>query len=270
MSLLARELILPGTEMTMVSTRITAGIVLLGALAAAPVFADDGGRRRGDDRRGGRSEERTARRAVPRSPGAVRHESYRHDGRRRDGWRNDQRRNDHRRYDYRRHDRRDDHLRYDYRRYDDRRYDYRRYDDRRYYRHYPGRRIYVRPHRIIRPRIVTVVPYRPYYYRPSFSIGVYYGTGGAYPYGYVPRAYYDPIPGRPYGGVRITDAPRDARVFADGSYVGIVDDFDGVFQHVNLEAGEHRIEIQIPGYDTIGYDVMVQPGRTITLRADTY
>ena len=30
-----------------------------------------------------------------------------------------------------------------------------------------------------------------------------------------------------YGGVRITDAPREAAVYADGYYVGIVDDFDG-------------------------------------------
>jgi hypothetical protein len=60
-------------------------------------------------------------------------------------------------------------------------------------------------------------------------------------------------------------------VFVDGYYVGIVDDFDGVFQHVNLEAGEHRIEVRAPGYDeAISFDVYVQPGRTITLRADAY
>jgi PEGA domain len=122
--------------------------------------------------------------------------------------------------------------------------------------------------RIIRPRIVTVVPYRPYVYRPSLAIGVLYGSGGAYPYGYTPRAYYDPIPGRPYGGLRITGAPRDAHVFADGYYVGIVNDFDGVFQHLNLVAGPHRIEIEEPGYEPVAFDVMVQPQQTVTLRAD--
>ena len=124
--------------------------------------------------------------------------------------------------------------------------------------------------RVIRPRVVTVVPYRPYVYHPSFSLGVFYGAGGSYPYGYTPRGYYDPIPGRPYGGLRITGAPRDAQVFADGYYVGIVNDFDGVFQHVNLEAGPHHIEIQEPGYDPIAFDVVVQPGQTITYRADIY
>jgi hypothetical protein len=124
--------------------------------------------------------------------------------------------------------------------------------------------------RIIRPTIVTVVPYRPYHYRPSIGIGVYYGSGGSYPYGYTPRGYYDPIPGRYYGGLRITGAPRQAHVFADGYYVGIVNDFDGMFQHLNLEAGAHRIEIEEPGYETIAFDVIVQPGRTITFRADMY
>ena len=119
-------------------------------------------------------------------------------------------------------------------------------------------------------RIVTVYPWRPYYYRPHFSIGVYYGAGGVYDYGYTPSYYYDPIPGRIYGGVRITEAPRDAQVFADGYYVGIVDDFDGAFQHVNLEAGQHRIEVRAAGIPPISFDVYIQPGRTITLRADDY
>jgi hypothetical protein len=119
-------------------------------------------------------------------------------------------------------------------------------------------------------RIVTVIPWRPYYYRPHFSIGVYYGAGGYYNYGYTPSYFYDPLPGRAYGGVRITEAPREAQVFADGYYVGIVDDFDGVFQHVNLEEGQHRIEVRAPGADPISFDVYVQAGRTITLRADAY
>ena len=130
---------------------------------------------------------------------------------------------------------------------------------------------YIAP-RVIRPRIVTVVPYRPYVYRPSWSIGVYYGSNNYYPYGYTPRGYYDPIPGVAYGGLRITGLPRDAQVFADGYYVGIVDDFDGVFQHLNLEAGGHHIEIQLPGgYEApIAFDVMVRPGETTTYRANIY
>ena len=137
-----------------------------------------------------------------------------------------------------------------------------------YYHGYRG--VYGYGHGYRHTRIVTVYPWRPYYYRPHFSIGVYYGAGGVYDYGYTPSAYYDPIPGRVYGGVRITEAPREAQVFADGYYVGLVDDFDGAFQHVNLEAGQHRIEVRAPGLPPISFDVYVQPGRTITLRADDY
>jgi len=137
-----------------------------------------------------------------------------------------------------------------------------------YYHGYRG--VYGYGHGYRHTRIVTVYPWRPYYYRPHFSIGVYYGAGGVYDYGYTPSYYYDPIPGRVYGGVRITEAPREAQVFADGYYVGLVDDFDGAFQHVNLEAGQHRIEVRANGIPPISFDVYVQPGRTITLRADDY
>jgi hypothetical protein len=149
-------------------------------------------------------------------------------------------------------------------RYDNRGYTYggvRRYDSRnRYYYYYPAPRV-------IYPTVVRVVPYRPYVYRPSFSVGVYYGSGGYYPYGYTPSYYYQPVPGRPYGGLRITGAPRDARVFADGYFVGIVNDFDGIFQHLNLEAGSHHIEIDWGGYQPMAFDVYVRPGETTTFHA---
>jgi hypothetical protein len=161
---------------------------------------------------------------------------------------------------------------YDSRQYDARRNDNGRYDNGRYdYRRYDGRRYdprgYAYTPRVFRPSIVRVIPYSPYVYRPSFGIGIYYGDGGSYPYGYTPRGYYDPIPGRYYGGVRITGAPRDAHVFADGYYVGIVNDFDGIFQHINLEAGPHHIEVD-DGYESIAFDVYVRPGETTTFRAD--
>jgi len=224
----------------MVPTRIVAGIVLLGALSAVPALADDSDRNR---RRGDRRDDRTdERRAGREGSHAVRRESQTrrsHEGRHRDEARRD----------------------------DDRRRVYVRpsYADR---GHHRSRTVIVP--RIVRHRVVTVVPYRPYHYRPRIGLSLYYGSGGSYPYGHTPRGYYDPIAGHAYGGVRITDAPRNAQVFADGYYVGIVDDFDGVFQHVNLEAGEHRLEIQEPGFERIAFDVLVQPGRTITLRADPY
>jgi hypothetical protein len=135
-------------------------------------------------------------------------------------------------------------------------------------------------------------PYRPYYYpyRPGFGFGFYtsfgypygyygspyrYGYPYAYPYygsyyGYPAGAgagYYDSGPAAAYGGVRIKGAPHQAQVFVDGYYVGVVDDFDGAFQQLNLEAGAHELEIRIPGQPPAKYDVNVQPGLTMTIHA---
>lgn len=140
--------------------------------------------------------------------------------------------------------------------------------------------------RISSPRIVGGVPFRRgfYPYRPAIGLGFYAGFPGyyGYPYGY-PFGYYDfgfaygyPYGGYPgyypgysaYGGVRIQGAPRNAQVFADGYYAGVVDDFDGTFQHLNLEPGPHRIEIRTGNAQPIAFDVNVRPGETVTYRAD--
>jgi len=231
----------------MASKRVITGLVLAAALAAAPAFAADGQHRHGSDRDRGRHQAEVAprvERAVPRSavPPRVAVEPRRNVV---VAPRNNSHYND---------------------RYNNN-YNSRAYVRPAYPRYGYAPRTVIVP-RVIRPRFVTVVPYRPYVYRPSFSLGVFYGANGAYPYGYTPRGYYDPIPGQVYGGLRITGAPRDAQVFADGYYVGIVNDFDGVFQHVNLEAGPHHIEIQENGYEPIAFDVSIQPGQTITYRAD--
>jgi hypothetical protein len=138
--------------------------------------------------------------------------------------------------------------------------------------------------RFVGPRIVGYVPYRPYYYpyRPGLTLGFYSGFGYPYRYGYPaiygypygsygyplpPAAYVSAVPGYAYGGVRIQGAPENAQVFADGYYVGVVDDFDGVLQHLNLTAGAHRIEIRAPGLPPVAFDVNVLPGQTITYHA---
>ena len=273
----------------MAYTRVITGAALIGALAIAPVFAsaDEGQRRRsGSDRRENRGAEQASRGDA--RQGARSRESQpqaqaprRQEDQRRSSGAGDQ---DQRQRQYAVPRQSAPPRQYEAQRpypaqrpYEaQRQYDTRRYNDSRAYQrpYYSNRggygsRTVIVP-RYIRPSIVTIVPYRPYVYRPRFGMGVYYGDGGSYPYGYTPRGYFDPIPGRIYGGLRITDAPREAQVFADGYYIGIVDDFDGIFQHANLEAGTHRIEIQAPGFESVAFDVMVQPGRTITFRADMY
>jgi hypothetical protein len=114
--------------------------------------------------------------------------------------------------------------------------------------------------------------YYPYYYGPyypHFSFGFYFG----YPYGYGAYPYPYPYPyaaygyGYPaYGGVRIDLPQRDAEVFVDGYYAGVVDQYDGNLQQLNLEPGVHRIEVRAPGWQTLSFDVNIVPGRTVTYR----
>ena len=108
------------------------------------------------------------------------------------------------------------------------------------------------------------------------NFGAYgaYGSYGAYgaPYAhhapYAPYAQYAPGYGYDMGGLRLQIRPRDAQVFVDGYYAGLVDDFDGTFQQLRLEAGGHKIEIRMPGFEDLEMDVHVQPGRTISLHED--
>jgi hypothetical protein len=139
-----------------------------------------------------------------------------------------------------------------------------------------------------RPSVVVRAPYRPYYayrpYRPGLSLAFYYGYpwyvgpyafGYGYPYygygytgyGYPGYGYYPDYGVRAYGGVRIDVPQKDAEVYVDGYYTGVVNDFDGALQQVNLEPGPHHIEIRADGFEPVAFDVNVEPGRTITYRS---
>jgi hypothetical protein len=115
---------------------------------------------------------------------------------------------------------------------------------------------------------VGVGHYRPYYYRPyyrpfvSFYGGWYPFYAGWYPY-YGPYAY-PPYPGYYYGNnwasARLEVKPRNAQVYIDGYYVGVVDQFDGVFQRLDLPTGEHELSIYLPGHRTYSQRTLFRPG----------
>lgn len=119
--------------------------------------------------------------------------------------------------------------------------------------------------------------YYPRYYTPypygAFGLGYFYydpfwWTSPAYgsPYRYPPYYGYGYGSGYATGGLRLKVTPRQAEVYVDGYYVGVVNEFDGVFQRLNLETGPHRIEVRAPGYEPLVFDVRIQPGETITYR----
>jgi hypothetical protein len=262
----------------------TVAAVIAGlALSAVPVLAQDSRREQGERRqgevRGGRRAPRDAGeggnrgdrgaqaerggdrdndgagrpQAVPRSDARGRDDGRRAEPERGGRSRDNQRRDEARPYDNRR---------YDNRRYDEPRYQGRRYDDPRRYRDY---RYYSHPPR----SYVVPYGYRPRGYRPGWSLNLYFGRpyGPSY-YGRSAYGYYGIPRGFAYGSLRIVDAPPDAQVFVDGYYAGVVDDYDGVFQRLNLEPGPHHIEIDVyPGAPPLDFDVHIAPGQTVTFRA---
>ena len=108
-----------------------------------------------------------------------------------------------------------------------------------------------------------------------------YATRGSYVFvgGYFYDPYYGPYPWWPtaaYGWgynpvydyraeVRIQATPREAAVYVDGFYAGVVDDFDGTFQRLPLTPGGHKIELFLDGYRTIHKNLYLQPGGTMKM-----
>jgi hypothetical protein len=115
------------------------------------------------------------------------------------------------------------------------------------------------------------------YYRPWYAAGYYgyYGSpwfygGWGYPYsayGYAPWGYPYAYGGYYYdSSLRVQVSPREAEVFVDGYYAGTVDDFDGVFQRLHLEPGDHDLELFLPGHRSFQQKVYLQPGKTFNVR----
>ena len=107
--------------------------------------------------------------------------------------------------------------------------------------------------------------YRPYYfYRPFYSpfYSPFYDPfyGGWYPF----YAQYPRYPGYYYGpswaSARLEVKPRNAQVYVDGYYVGVVDQFDGVFQRLDLPTGEHELSVYLPGHRTYTQRTLFRPG----------
>lgn len=100
----------------------------------------------------------------------------------------------------------------------------------------------------------------PYYYAPLWAYDPwFYDAPWGGPYSY---QYY----GDPGGSVKLEVKPRNAQVYVDGYYAGIVDDFDGAFQRLRIIPGEHEIVLYLEGYRTVRQKVYVQPNNTFKMK----
>ena len=82
-----------------------------------------------------------------------------------------------------------------------------------------------------------------------------WGAGAVYSYAQPDR-----------GAIRVLVDPSDARVYVDGYYAGVVDDFDGLFQRLHLAPGRHEISLKLGGHKT--HRVRVYAGSGSTLKID--
>jgi PEGA domain len=126
--------------------------------------------------------------------------------------------------------------------------------------------------------VVVSAGYRPYYYNPflygGFYGGFYSGFYNSFYAGWYPLYAQYPYPGGSYGyygrswaSARLEIKPRDAQVFLDGYFVGNVDQFDGVFQRLDLPTGEHEIQVYMKGYHGFRQRTLFRPGETYHFKA---
>jgi hypothetical protein len=120
----------------------------------------------------------------------------------------------------------------------------------------------------------------PYYAYPSFAFSVGFGVGypyygyGSYGYPYYGYGYGYPYASAYYGpgfydassSVRLQVTPREAEVYVDGYFAGMVDAFDGTFQRLRVAPGDHELQLFLPGHRSFSQKVYLQPGGSFNVR----
>lgn len=101
--------------------------------------------------------------------------------------------------------------------------------------------------------------YDPFYYG-YYGYSPFYYSGA---YGYAPSYYSGRY--RDSGSVRVIAEPEQTRVYVDGYYAGISDDFDGIFQRLSIPPGRHEIQLKLDGYRTHKFRVYVPVDQTIKI-----
>ena len=62
--------------------------------------------------------------------------------------------------------------------------------------------------------------------------------------------------------VRLKVKPKDAAVYVDGYFAGKVEDYDGAFERLHVEPGQHEITVYLEGYRSLHEKVYLSPNST--------
>ncbi len=93
---------------------------------------------------------------------------------------------------------------------------------------------------------------------------LWYGPYWGFPYyRYWERGYYDDS-----AELRLEVRPKDAQVYVDGYYAGIVDDFNGVFQRLHVRPGRHELAIYMPGFRTVRQNLYLSVAQDSKVKFD--
>jgi hypothetical protein len=116
----------------------------------------------------------------------------------------------------------------------------------------------------------------PRYYYPRYSYPYGYGAFGLGYFYYDPYQWYAPEqlywlgPGYyghgvavEMGELRLRITPGEAQVYVDGVFVGVANDFTLPLRALKLEIGTYHVDLELPGYQTLSFDVRITPGRTV-------
>jgi hypothetical protein len=118
--------------------------------------------------------------------------------------------------------------------------------------------------------------YGYYPYSWGLGYGLYSGWGWNPYFGDAYDPYYSGYGGyssgvyntRDQGHLKLKVKPRNAKVYVDGYFVGLVDQFDGAFQKLPLNGGRHKVEVRADGFETAEFDVLITPDQTITFQGE--
>jgi hypothetical protein len=104
--------------------------------------------------------------------------------------------------------------------------------------------------------------WNPYFGDPWDPFYSGYGGGGSGGYS---SGVYNTVA---QGNLKLKVKPRNAKVYVDGFFVGLVDEFDGAFQKLALNGGRHKVEVRAEGYETAEFDVLITPDQTVTFQGE--
>ena len=66
--------------------------------------------------------------------------------------------------------------------------------------------------------------------------------------------------------LRLQVTPRETEVFVDGYFAGKADDFDGRFQRLHIQPGEHELTLYLEGHRKVTQTILVRPRSSFRIR----